>query len=94
MADVPATSSSPVDPTNDAPTKEVDDDAEMEDTQENAVSQPQENSSATLDHDYNPAEAHPTTSIANRNRKDATLREFLSKMDEYAPIVGLVTKLT
>lgn len=47
-----------------------------------------ENSSATVDHDYNPqTEGHPSQHATHHNRKDATLREFISKMDDYAPIV-------
>jgi hypothetical protein len=47
-----------------------------------------ENSSATMDHDYNPQpEAQTSQHSSHHNRKDATLREFISKMDDYAPIV-------
>ncbi len=37
----------------------------------------------------------PTTgsSLSNQNRKDVTLREFLSKMDDYAPIVSSCSSL-
>ncbi|KAK5560810.1 hypothetical protein LTR46_001118 [Exophiala xenobiotica] len=53
---------------------------------------PNEASSGTLDHDFTqsetqPAETTTTSGLANQNRKDVTLREFLSKMDEYAPII-------
>jgi hypothetical protein len=56
---------------------------------------PNEASSGTLDHDFTqsetqPAETTTTSGLANQNRKDVTLREFLSKMDEYAPIVRYV----
>jgi hypothetical protein len=48
----------------------------------------QDNSSATMDHDYNPQpEAQASQHASHHNRKDATLREFISKMDDYAPIV-------
>jgi hypothetical protein len=61
-----------------------------------------ESSSATLDHDFTQSEAQPAaagatatattgtgtgTGLLHGNRKDVTLREFLSKMDDYAPIV-------
>lgn len=69
---------------------EPDPDADMEDV--NNDSAPQNTSSGTLDHDFSatqPAtETQPTTStLPHHNRKDVTLREFLSKMDDYAPIV-------
>jgi len=48
----------------------------------------QDHSSSTMDHDYNPqTEAQSSHHAPHHNRKDATLREFLSKMDDYAPIV-------
>src|SRR5271168_2874686 len=61
-------------------------DAEMEDTQE-ATTHTQDPSSSTLDHEATQTESQPTSSLPHQNRKDTTLREFLSKMDDYAPIV-------
>lgn len=74
-------------------------DAEMEDaTQENEATAVNDRSS-TLDHDHsNTATAVDPTQPSNphsnsqsnphlQSRKDVTLREFLSKMDEYAPII-------
>jgi hypothetical protein len=62
-------------------------DAEMEDTQEDATAHTQDPSSSTLDHEATQTETQPTSSLPHQNRKDTTLREFLSKMDDYAPIV-------
>ena len=77
---------------------EMDVDAEMEDTQDTSAAaggantNRNETSSATLDHDFTQSETQPATggvsSLLNNNRKDVTLREFMSKMDDYAPIVG------
>ncbi len=54
---------------------------------------PNEASSGTLDHDFTQSETQPaettTSGLSHHNRKDVTLREFLSKMDDYAPIVRL-----
>lgn len=48
----------------------------------------QDHSSSTMDHDHSAqAEGQSSGNAPHHNRKDATLREFLSKMDEYAPIV-------
>lgn len=66
---------------------ERDFDAEMDDPQEDTAAHTQEPSSSTLDHEPTQTETQPTTSLPNQNRKDTTLREFLSKMDDYAPIV-------
>ena len=62
-------------------------DAEMGDTQEDATAHTQDPSSSTLDHEATQTESQPTSSLPHQNRKDTTLREFLSKMDDYAPIV-------
>jgi hypothetical protein len=62
-------------------------DAEMEDTQEDITAHAQDPSSSTLDHEATQTESQPTSSLLHQNRKDTTLREFLSKMDDYAPIV-------
>jgi hypothetical protein len=62
-------------------------DAEMDDAQEDAAAHTQEPSSSTLEHEPTQTETQPTTSLQHQNRKDTTLREFLSKMDDYAPIV-------
>ncbi|KIW60751.1 hypothetical protein PV05_00944 [Exophiala xenobiotica] len=52
---------------------------------------PNETSSGTLDHDFTQSETQPaettTSGLSHHNRKDVTLREFLSKMDDYAPII-------
>ena len=68
-------------------------DAEMENTQDTTTASrnPNENSSATLDHEFTQSEpqpAAPGSSLPHHDRKDVTLREFLSKMDDYAPIVS------
>jgi len=62
-------------------------DAEMEDTQEDVTAHVQDPSSSTLDHEATQTESQPTSSLPHQNRKDTTLREFLSKMDDYAPII-------
>jgi len=69
------------------------DDAEMEGTQANGTSHNLKQSSSALDHEYTQPEpeTQPTVSASHQNRKDMTLREFLSKMDDYAPIVGGAT---
>ena len=79
------------------PAEEVSD-MPIDEEMTNAVDQPasplpngtQDHSSSTMDHDYNPhPEGQTSQSAPHHNRKDATLREFLGKMDEYAPIVCL-----
>lgn len=74
---------------------EFDVDAEMEDqTQDDTAGTTQNNSSATLDHEMGSTQQQDlngsgaTSSLLQQNRKDVTLREFLSKMDDYAPIVS------
>ena len=73
--------------------KDVDVDAEMEETQATANTSadrnPHEASSGTLENEFTQSETQPatTTGLPHQNRKDVTLREFLSKMDDYAPIV-------
>jgi hypothetical protein len=62
-------------------------DADMEDPQEDVTTHTQDPSSSTLDHEPTQPETQPTSSLPHMNRKDTTLREFLSKMDDYAPIV-------
>ena len=62
-------------------------DADMEDPQEDITTQTQDLSSTTLEHEPTQTETQPTSSLPHQNRKDTTLREFLSKMDDYAPIV-------
>ena len=48
----------------------------------------QDHSSSTMDHDFDPqTDTQPSQHAPHHNRKDVTLREFLSKMDDYAPIV-------
>lgn len=75
---------------------DVDVDAEMVDTQDEPAQprNPNEISSTTLDHDDPQPETQPApgaSGLAQHDRKDVTLREFLSKMDDYAPIVCLAT---
>ncbi|KIV93848.1 hypothetical protein PV10_05032 [Exophiala mesophila] len=71
---------------------DVDVDAEMADTQD-APAQPRnpnETSSTNLDNEYSQPEtqsAPGVAGLAHHDRKDVTLREFLSKMDDYAPII-------
>lgn len=62
-------------------------DTDMGDTGENTTAPAPEPSSSTLDHEPMQTDTQPTSSLPNQNRKDTTLREFLSKMDDYAPIV-------
>jgi hypothetical protein len=77
------------------PTKDVDVDAEMTETQDaSAVSAPRndnEASSGALDQDSAQPETQHATAwgLSPHNRKDVSLREFLSKMDDYAPIVRI-----
>ena len=75
---------------------DMDIDAEMADTTQEAstTARNPEVSSGTLDHEFTQSETQPatqaattTSGLAHHNRKDVTLREFLSKMDDYAPIV-------
>ena len=77
--------------TNEAPRDpeiDVDIDAEMTDTQNASAPNANGTSSSNIDPDNPPqTDNQPSTSAAHHNRKDATLREFLSKMDDYAPIV-------
>jgi hypothetical protein len=74
-------------PNTDGIENERDLDADMEDPQEDTTTHTQEPSSSTLDHEPTQTETQPTSSLPHQNRKDTTLREFLSKMDDYAPIV-------
>lgn len=79
----------------------MDIDAEMADTNTQEAStttarNPNEVSSGTLDHEFTQSETQPATATAttssglpHHNRKDVSLREFLSKMDDYAPIVSV-----
>lgn len=70
-------------------------DAEMEDIADPAgnASTSRNPNDTSMDHDFTQSEAQPATAaaggggLAHHNRKDVTLREFLSKMDDYAPIV-------
>jgi hypothetical protein len=74
-------------------------DLEMEDdtTHNTQTQHGQDTSSSTLDHEpinqpeTQQQEQQPTSSSNGPppSRKDASLREFLSKMDDYAPIVRL-----
>jgi hypothetical protein len=66
---------------------DVDVDAEMTDAQ-NASGPIANGISSTVEPDSAPEQ--PSTTASHHNRKDATLREFLSKMDDYAPIVSLL----
>lgn len=70
-------------------------DAEMEDqTQEISSGTVQNTSSATLEGENSTQPqgdtqqtTGATSTFSHQNRKDVSLREFLSKMDDYAPIV-------
>ena len=64
---------------------DVDLDAEMADTQAN-TSAAANGATSNPDQEMQDSEPAPATT-AQQNRKDATLREFMSKMDDYAPIV-------
>jgi hypothetical protein len=59
-------------------------DAEMGDTQANTSATA---NGAPSNPDQEMQETHTASAAAQQNRKDATLREFMSKMDDYAPIV-------
>ncbi|KIW98204.1 uncharacterized protein Z519_01788 [Cladophialophora bantiana CBS 173.52] len=72
--------------------RDIDADAEMEDaTTQDAAARQDEN----VDHDMTTqtdtqqpgATATTASGLPHHNRKDVTLREFLSKMDDYAPII-------
>ena len=67
-------------------------DADMEDPPQDTTAHTQDPSSST-DHEPTQTETQPTSSLPHQNRKDTTLREFLSKMDDYAPIVRRPTVL-
>ncbi|KAK5939067.1 hypothetical protein PMZ80_008370 [Knufia obscura] len=86
--------SSPPAPQNDPPRENTDHDidAEMADAQDSTT----QNNNPNPDQDPNTTAADPTQtstqpqtqpSLPPQSRKDVTLREFLSKMDEYAPII-------
>jgi hypothetical protein len=71
-------------------------DAEMEDAQDLSAGPTapragqNEDPSATIGDDFNMQSGTQGTTgggLAHPNRKDVSLREFLSKMDDYAPIV-------
>lgn len=64
---------------------DVDLDAEMADTQAN-TSATANGAASNPDQEMQDSQSAPTAA-AQQNRKDATLREFMSKMDDYAPIV-------
>ena len=85
MADPPDASPSAPAPGNDNVDRDLD--ADMQDTQDDSATHLQEASSSTMDHELQHGDSQPTTSFSHQNRKDTTLREFLSKMDDYAPIV-------
>lgn len=90
-------SPSPAQPTaNDAPNEpeaDFDVDAEMTDTQNPAAANAN-GASSNVEPEYPNQDNQPTTTASHHNRKDATLREFLSKMDDYAPIVRSSLSLT
>lgn len=70
---------------------DVDVDTEMVDTQDGSANRAAHNEAAmdpSSQSETQPATATATaSSLLQQNRKDVTLREFLSKMDDYAPIV-------
>lgn len=76
-----------VDESNKDADVELDLDTEMADTQETAPNDNVGTSSATLENEFAQPEAQMANALPHLNRKDVTLREFLSKMDDYAPIV-------
>jgi hypothetical protein len=83
----PIIMSSPTAPAAD----EVNDNPIVDEEMTNAVDAPTEqlvNGTGTqdqMDHEVEPQAQ--SSAAAHHNRKDATLREFLGKMDEFAPIV-------
>ncbi|ETI21136.1 hypothetical protein G647_07480 [Cladophialophora carrionii CBS 160.54] len=78
-------------PGDDTAGRELDLDAEMQDAStQDAAARP--NDSTDQDMTAQTDTQQPTTGsapsgLAQHNRKDVTLREFLSKMDDYAPII-------
>lgn len=83
-------------PGGDSAVREMDVDAEMQDasTQEPAPTRQNEDADQDLvpqAETQQPATGAGPSGLSHQNRKDATLREFLSKMDDYAPIVGVLT---
>merc|ERR1711939_423338 len=64
---------------------DVDVDTEMADTSLNTSTTANGVSASNPDPDLQ--DSQPPATAAQQNRKDATLREFLSKMDDYAPII-------
>lgn len=89
------TVAAPSAPTNDE-TKDVEVDAEMEDITQDAITSnapgATNDRSSTVDNDTATLTADPTqtqtqSTLPTQSRKDVTLREFLSKMDDYAPII-------
>lgn len=80
--------SSPLPQPDDQPVDQgADIDMSLTDFPDDRARNGQDNSASTLEHEYLQTETQPTTSTPHHNRKDATLREFLSKMDDYAPII-------
>ena len=78
-------------PDGDTAARDIDTDAEMQDasTQDATI---RLNESTDLDMTTQTDTQHAPTgsgpsNLSHHNRKDVTLREFLSKMDDYAPIV-------
>ena len=90
MAEPSETSPQAADAGNEDVEKDLD--ADMDDAGADTAAQAPEASTSTLDHEPMQTDMQPTTSsLPHQNRKDTTLREFLSKMDDYAPIVRALT---
>jgi hypothetical protein len=87
--------SSPADvPGDDTAGRDLDLDAEMQDAStQDAAARENDNTDQDMTaqtETQQPATGSAPSGTAQHNRKDVTLREFLSKMDDYAPIVRSV----
>ena len=85
--------SSPTEPAVGNPIpRDLDLDAEMQDASTQDVSAVRQSDNTDIDmttqtETQQPATGSGPSNLSHHNRKDVTLREFLSKMDDYAPIV-------
>ena len=86
MSSPPSAPTEHTDVTN--PQQPEQDDTEMADTEVDTTSKPHQDDSKLQEPQSQSQSVpqHPT--MTQRNRKDATLHEILSKMDDYAPIVS------
>lgn len=69
-------------------TADIDADVDMADDSAQQANAPAAiNGASSSNPDQDMADSAPAVQSTQQNRKDATLREFMSKMDDYAPIV-------